>query len=112
MKQNIHPKYYPKAKVTCACGATWETGSTKPEIRTDVCSKCHPFYTGESQRIVDRAGQVDRFNRRFEVARGRREEAEVREASKTRRARERALVEVVDADGDVEPIEGLPTSQG
>jgi len=65
MKKDIHPKYYPEAKVTCACGNTFVTGATKELIRTDVCSACHPFYTGE-QRIVDTAGQVDRFIRRLE----------------------------------------------
>lgn len=65
MKPEIHPKYYPTARVTCSCGATWLTGSTVPEIRTDVCSTCHPFYTGE-QRIVDTAGQVERFMKRLE----------------------------------------------
>lgn len=65
MKANIHPTYYPEARVTCSCGATWTTGSTMPEIRTDVCSTCHPFYTGE-QRIVDTAGQVERFMKRLE----------------------------------------------
>jgi large subunit ribosomal protein L31 len=65
MKDNIHPKYYTEAKVSCACGNTWITGATQEEIRTDVCSACHPFYTGE-QRIVDTAGQVERFMRRLE----------------------------------------------
>jgi large subunit ribosomal protein L31 len=65
MKENIHPTYYPNARVTCSCGASWTTGSTVPEIRTDVCSTCHPFYTGE-QRIVDTAGQVERFMKRLE----------------------------------------------
>jgi large subunit ribosomal protein L31 len=65
MKANIHPTYYPNARVICSCGATWTTGSTMPEIRTDVCSTCHPFYTGE-QRIVDTAGQVERFMKRLE----------------------------------------------
>lgn len=65
MKANIHPTYYPNARVVCSCGATWTTGSTAPEIRTDVCSNCHPFYTGE-QRIVDTAGQVERFMKRLE----------------------------------------------
>ncbi len=69
MKKGIHPKYYSSALVTCACGNTWTTGSTKETIRTDVCSKCHPFYTGE-QRIVDTAGQVDRFIRRLQRSRG------------------------------------------
>jgi large subunit ribosomal protein L31 len=60
MKANIHPDYYPEARVTCACGNSFTVGSTKPEIHTDVCSKCHPFFTGE-QRIVDAAGRVERF---------------------------------------------------
>jgi large subunit ribosomal protein L31 len=65
MKEGIHPKYYPEATVICACGNTWKTGATKEVIHTDVCSACHPFYTGE-QRIVDTAGQVERFMRRLE----------------------------------------------
>lgn len=60
MKEGIHPEYYPEAQVVCACGNTWTVGATVPVIRTDVCSKCHPFFTGE-QRIVDTEGQVDRF---------------------------------------------------
>lgn len=66
MKQEIHPTWYPETKVICACGNTWFTGATVPEIRTDVCSACHPFYTGE-QRIVDTEGQVDRFIRRLQA---------------------------------------------
>ncbi|MGI6207517.1 MAG: 50S ribosomal protein L31 [Anaerolineae bacterium] len=69
MKEGIHPKYYENAQVICACGHTWTTGSTKEVIRTDMCSQCHPFYTGE-QRIVDTAGQVDRFMRRLQRGRG------------------------------------------
>lgn len=65
MKEKIHPKYYSEATVTCACGNTWTTGATQESIRTDVCSACHPFFTGE-QRIVDTAGQVERFMRRLE----------------------------------------------
>ena len=68
MKKGIHPQYYKDAVVVCACGNTWTTGSARKQIRTDVCSKCHPFFTGE-QRIVDTAGQVDRFMRRLERAR-------------------------------------------
>ncbi len=64
MKPDIHPKYYPNARVVCACGHTWTTGATQPEIRVDVCSNCHPYYTGE-QRIVDTAGRVDRFRMRL-----------------------------------------------
>ena len=65
MREKIHPKYFPEATVVCACGNTWKVGSTQQMIRTDVCSKCHPFFTGE-QRIVDTAGQVDRFMKRLE----------------------------------------------
>jgi large subunit ribosomal protein L31 len=65
MKEGIHPKYFPEAQVVCACGNTWTTGATQEVIRTDVCSACHPFFTGE-QRIVDTAGQVERFMRRLE----------------------------------------------
>ena len=65
MKEEIHPQYFSEATVTCACGNSWTTGATQEQIRTDVCSACHPFYTGE-QRIVDTAGQVERFMRRLE----------------------------------------------
>jgi large subunit ribosomal protein L31 len=65
MKKDIHPAYYPEAQVICACGNTWTTGATVEVVRTDVCSACHPFFTGE-QRIVDTAGQVERFMRRLE----------------------------------------------
>jgi len=67
MKKDIHPTFYFDAQVICAtCGTTWTTGSTRKLIRTDVCSNCHPFYTGE-QRIVDTEGQVDRFYKRLQV---------------------------------------------
>jgi len=65
MRKGIHPEYYPDAKVTCSCGNAFTVGSTKKTIRTDVCSACHPFFTGE-QRLVDTAGQVERFIRRLE----------------------------------------------
>ena len=65
MKKDIHPEFYPEAQVICACGNTWNVGSTVPVIRTDICSKCHPFFTGE-QRIVDSGGQVERFMRKLE----------------------------------------------
>ena len=68
MKTKIQPKYYPEAKVSCAsCGNEWTTGSTAPEIRTEVCSNCHPFYTGQQARLLDREGQVDRFYKRLQV---------------------------------------------
>jgi large subunit ribosomal protein L31 len=68
MKTDIHPTFYPDAKVTCAsCGKTWTTGSTKKELRVDICSNCHPFYTGEASRILDIEGQVDRFYKKLSV---------------------------------------------
>lgn len=66
MKEGIHPEYFTDAQVICACGNTWTTGSTKKVIHTDVCSNCHPFFTGE-QRIVDTEGQVDRFYKKLQV---------------------------------------------
>ena len=65
MKEGIHPKYYPEAKVTCSCGNKWTVGATVTSIRADVCSACHPFFTGE-QRIVDTERRVDRFYQRLE----------------------------------------------
>jgi len=66
MKTDIHPTYYTDATVTCAsCGKTWTTGSTKKELRVDICSNCHPFFTGESSRLLDIEGQVDRFYKKL-----------------------------------------------
>ncbi|MDO8616530.1 MAG: 50S ribosomal protein L31 [Dehalococcoidia bacterium] len=63
MKTKIHPEYV-DAVFTCACGNTWQTRATRPQVRIEVCSNCHPFFTGE-QRIVDTAGRVERFKRRY-----------------------------------------------
>ena len=66
MKAEIHPKFYTDATVVCAsCGTTWITGSTKKDLRVDICSNCHPFFSGEYQRIVDIEGQVDRFYKKL-----------------------------------------------
>ncbi len=81
MKKDIHPTYYPDAQVVCACGNTWTTGSTQKVIRTDVCYKCHPFYTGE-QRIVDTEGRVERFNRKLEARKRYEEEMAARKAAR------------------------------
>jgi large subunit ribosomal protein L31 len=64
MKSGIHPTYYDEAQVICSCGNTYVTGATKPELRVEICSQCHPFFTGE-QRIVDTEGRVERLMRRF-----------------------------------------------
>mgnify|MGYP005845785807 FL=1 len=65
MKQGIHPEYH-QCKVTCACGETFITGSVKKEMRIEICSKCHPFFTGK-QKLVDTGGRVDRFNKRYGI---------------------------------------------
>ncbi len=65
MKPNIHPKYV-DCTITCACGETFQTKSTKPTMRLEICSKCHPFYTG-TQKIVDTEGRVERFIRRYNL---------------------------------------------
>ncbi len=65
MKTGIHPEYV-DATVTCSCGNTFQTRSTTPSLKVDVCSNCHPFYTG-TQRIVDATGQVERFRKRFKI---------------------------------------------
>jgi large subunit ribosomal protein L31 len=82
MKKDIQPTYFPDAQVICACGNTWTTGSTRKVIRTEVCSKCHPFFTGQQQRMLDVEGQVDRFYRRLqarqEYVEGQREREESR----------------------------------
>ncbi len=82
MKPDLHPKWYPEAQVICACGNTWTVGATVPEIRTDVCSACHPYFTGE-QRIVDTEGQVDRFMRRLRAREEAIQDEERRRASRT-----------------------------
>ena len=63
MKQGIHPDYKPTV-IKCACGATFETGSTKENINVEICSKCHPFYTGK-QKLVDTGGRIDKFKKKF-----------------------------------------------
>jgi large subunit ribosomal protein L31 len=105
MKAGIHPKYQ-SATITCSCGNTWESRSTKPQLRIELCNKCHPFYTGE-QRIVDTAGQVERFMRRLESAQGepRRKKAERRQAKLEQRQRIRGRDEqllVAAAEGEEE----------
>ncbi len=64
MKEKIHPKYFPDAKITCLCGNTFTSGSTKPQLKVEVCSKCHPYFTG-AQRLMDVEGRVERFMRRY-----------------------------------------------
>lgn len=67
MKTDTHPQYHPKAKVKCACGASFVIGSTKPEINVEICSHCHPFFTGK-EKMLDTAGKLERFKARREKA--------------------------------------------
>jgi len=64
MKEGIHPKYFP-AKVRCACGNEFVAGSTKEEIRVEVCAKCHPFYTGSQRLLLEAGGRVEKFNKKY-----------------------------------------------
>ena len=66
MKEKIHPKYYNDATVVCSCGNTFTIGSTKKTMKVELCSACHPFYTGE-RRMVDTAGRVERFKQRYKI---------------------------------------------
>jgi large subunit ribosomal protein L31 len=66
MKEKIHPKFYEDAVVTCSCGHTFTTGSTKKELKVEVCSNCHPYYTGE-RRMLDTTGRVERFKKRYKL---------------------------------------------
>ncbi len=103
MKPAIHPNYV-EATVTCSCGNTFTTRSTRPTLRTDLCSVCHPFYTGE-QRIVDTAGQVERFTRRMENA------AAVGERPSKRQKRLAARASSRDAQPAEAPADESPTEQ-
>ena len=67
MKAGIHPKYAP-TKVTCACGAEYDVVSTQKEVTIGICSKCHPFFTGKRQQLLDRGGRVEQFRRRYNIA--------------------------------------------
>lgn len=81
MKTKIHPKWFADAKVTCACGHTFTTGSTLPQISVEICSACHPLYTGQ-QKFVDTAGRVDKFNQRVAQAQVKQAEAKARKDRK------------------------------
>ena len=86
MKEKIHPTYYTDAKVVCAsCGSTWTTGSTRKELRVDICSNCHPYFTGEAARLLDIEGQVDRFYKKLQARQSYVDEKKARESAKLER---------------------------
>jgi large subunit ribosomal protein L31 len=101
MKEGIHPKYFPEATIICACGNTWHTGSTVETIHTDICSHCHPLFTGE-QRIVDTEGQVDRFYKKLEARTQFVADREARETAKTSPDQPLAVLEM-----DKRPLDAL-----
>lgn len=81
MKEKIHPNWNPEARVHCACGNTFNTGSTLKEIAVEVCSACHPFFTG-TQKFLDTAGRVDKFNQKVAIAAKKQEDAAARKRKK------------------------------
>jgi large subunit ribosomal protein L31 len=83
LKEKIHPTFYTDAVVTCAsCGTTWTTGSTRKSLHVEVCSNCHPFYSGEGARLLDVEGQVDRFYRKVQAAKDYTAQKQAREEAK------------------------------
>ncbi len=83
MRENIHPKYYPDAQVVCAsCGSKWTTGSTRKSLHVEVCSNCHPFFSGEGARLLDVEGQVDRFYKKLQARQDYVEQQKSREDAK------------------------------
>jgi large subunit ribosomal protein L31 len=83
MKEKIHPTFYPDAKVTCACGNTFTTGSIMKELYTEVCNQCHPFFTGK-QKLLDTAGSIDKFKKRAATAAKRKSEVKPKKERKAR----------------------------
>ncbi|MCX6797164.1 MAG: 50S ribosomal protein L31 [Candidatus Doudnabacteria bacterium] len=83
MKDKIHPIFYPNSKVTCACGNSFATGSTAEKLHTEICSNCHPFYTGK-QKLIDTTGTVDKFKKRQAAATKIKSAAKEKKPRKTR----------------------------
>jgi large subunit ribosomal protein L31 len=90
VKEKIHPNWHPEARVHCACGSTFTTGSTMKDISVEICSSCHPLFTGQ-QKLIDTAGRVDKFNQRALAAEQKKKEAAQRKADKD--AKKAATVE-------------------
>lgn len=91
MKKDIHPTYHGKVTVSCACGHTFTTGSTEPAMSVEVCSNCHPFYTGK-QKLIDVAGRVDKFRHRVALAEDHKELTKKRKATKTPKPKKKVEV--------------------
>lgn len=93
MKQGIHPQYFDDTKVTCVCGNTFTTGSTVPEIRVEICSNCHPFFTGE-MKYVDTLGNVEKFQKKQKEAKVLKEKTVLKVQEKEERKRPESLKEM------------------
>lgn len=92
MKKDIHPNYNDKIKAECSCGATFIVGSTLPELKTEICSNCHPFYTGK-QKLIDSAGNVDRFKKKMEAKNEVSKERKGKKVKRATRAKTKTVVE-------------------
>lgn len=103
MQKDIHPKYYPNCKVTCVCGHTFLTGSTEPEIKVELCSACHPFYTGK-QKLVDTARRVEKFEAKVKAQEGVAKDKKGKKVKRAVRAEARAKKEVVVKTKDLKRI--------
>ena len=97
MKLKIHPEYV-ESRVHCACGNAWQTRSTKPDLHVEICSNCHPFFTGQ-QRIVDTAGRVERFAKRLEKSQAVKASAKPKKPKKT----------IIELETPAEPAAAAPT---
>lgn len=106
MKTDIHPTYHTDTKVTCACGAKYTVGSTAQEIKTDVCSACHPFYTGKQDHLIDTTGRVDKFKAKMEKAKAHRKKMGIEEEPKAEETTE-APVEETAAEETAEAPEAV-----
>jgi large subunit ribosomal protein L31 len=102
MKKDVHPKYYPNCRVTCVCGHTFTTGSTVPEIKVELCSACHPFYTGK-QKLVDSARRVEKFTAKVK-AQETTKDKKGRKVKRAARAAIRAKKEIVVKTKDIKKI--------
>lgn len=96
MKKKIHPRWYPKAKVTCACGQSFTIGSTQEELQVEVCSACHPFYTGK-MRFIDTMGRVEKFMARRKAAATNQDKVKKKKRKKQQEERPETLKEMLKA---------------
>ena len=103
MKNNTHPKYYPNCKVTCVCGNTFLTGSTQAELKVELCSACHPFYTGK-QKLVDSARRVEKFTSKLKAKEVLAKSTRGKKVKRAARAKVKAKKEVVIKTKDLKKI--------